>query len=158
MITVYVGLGSNLDDPASHISKAFRDLSTLPATKLVAKSSSYITSPVGPKDQLDFVNAVAKLETELPVNILLGCLLEIEQQHGRQRERHWGPRTLDLDILLYGDMKINEETLKIPHPEMVSRYFVLYPIMEIDQNVNVPGHGKVRDLFNQLNVSPPKKV
>jgi 2-amino-4-hydroxy-6-hydroxymethyldihydropteridine diphosphokinase len=158
MTIVYIGLGSNLDDPVAHIGTALDDISSLPEIKLLAKSSLYRGPPLGPEDQPDFINAVVKLETTLPANILLGCLQEIEQQHGRQRNKRWGPRTLDLDILLYGDMKITDEALTIPHPEMMSRNFVLFPLMEIDEALEVPEHGMIRDLFLQLNVDPPEKI
>ena len=158
MTVVYIGLGSNLDGPANQISTAFEELSGLPDTKLLAKSSMYRSPPLGPADQPDFINAVVKLETTLPANIILERLQEIEQQHGRQRDAHWGPRTLDLDMLLYGNIKISEQTLTIPHPEMGSRHFVLYPLMEIDEDVEVPGHGKVRELFEDLHVNPPERI
>ena len=158
MTIVYIGLGSNIDDPAAHISRAFDDLSGVPETKLVAKSSMYKSPPLGPQDQPDFINAVVKLETTLPANILLGFLMEIEQQHGRRRETSWGPRTLDLDILIYGNMNINDEILTIPHPEMASRHFVLYPLMEIDEDLELHDYGKIRDLFIKLDVNPPERI
>ena len=158
MTTVYIGLGSNLDDPETHIDMAINDLSRIPQTKLMDKSSLYKSQPLGPQEQPDFINSVAKLETVLPANVLLEYLQEIEYDHGRQREIKWGPRTLDLDMLLYGDMKISESNLVIPHPHIASRHFVLCPLMEIDPDVEIPEQGNVSDLFAKLGVDAPERI
>ena len=158
MITVYIGLGSNLDDPEAHIDTAIDDLSGIPQTKLVDKSSLYKSHPLGSQDQPDFINSVAKLETVLPANILLEQLQKIEHKHGRQREIKWGPRTLDLDMLLYGDMKISESNLVIPHPHIASRHFVLCPLMEIDPDVEIPEQGNASDLFAKLGVDATERI
>jgi 2-amino-4-hydroxy-6-hydroxymethyldihydropteridine diphosphokinase len=158
MTIAFIGLGSNLDNPIAHLDRAFTDLDRIPDTKLLVKSSMYRSSPVGPRDQPDFINAVAKLETTQVANILLGYLQEIENRHWLQRMVHWGPRTLDLDILLYGDMIISEANLTVPHREMKSRHFVLYPLMEINEDLEVPGVGMVKDLVTGLKVDPPERI
>jgi 2-amino-4-hydroxy-6-hydroxymethyldihydropteridine diphosphokinase len=127
----YVGVGSNLDDPRAHVAQAFDDLDRLPHTRVVKKSSLYRSAPVGYADQPDFVNAVAQLETGLPAERLLAELQEVEARHGRQRSFPNAPRTLDLDVLLFGDAQIKTETLCIPHPRMHERAFVLEPLLEI---------------------------
>ncbi|MEX0614985.1 MAG: 2-amino-4-hydroxy-6-hydroxymethyldihydropteridine diphosphokinase, partial [Methylophaga sp.] len=104
----YIGLGSNLEAPAEQIKTALTDLQSLPATQLLKTSSLYASPPMGPQDQPDYINAVALLDTTLSAHDLLNALQAIEQQHGRQRKRHWGERTLDLDILLYGQQMIED--------------------------------------------------
>jgi 2-amino-4-hydroxy-6-hydroxymethyldihydropteridine diphosphokinase len=158
MTTVYVGLGSNLDGPETQIRQAMTELQEIPGVEVTARSSLYISAPLGPQDQADFVNAVARLETTLPANILLDTLQAIETRHGRKRERHWGPRTLDLDILTYGDITIDLEQLTVPHSQLTSRAFVLYPMMEIDAGLEIPGHGRVSDLVLQLGDPEPHKA
>jgi 2-amino-4-hydroxy-6-hydroxymethyldihydropteridine diphosphokinase len=127
----YVGIGSNLDDPVRHVREAFAELDTLPRTRLVTKSSLYRSAPIGFAGQPDFVNAVAQLETRLPAERLLAELQEIETRHGRTRSFPSAPRTLDLDLLLYGDAVLSLPTLTIPHPRMHERSFVLKPLLEI---------------------------
>lgn len=130
-IDAYIALGSNLDNPRAHILQAFEDLKTLPQTELIKHSTLIKTKPVGILDQPDFINAAAWIKTHLDPFILLEHLQKIEQQHQRKKTKPWGPRTLDLDILLYGDKKINTNTLTIPHPHMHERDFVLIPLKEI---------------------------
>jgi 2-amino-4-hydroxy-6-hydroxymethyldihydropteridine diphosphokinase len=158
MTVVYVGLGSNLDDPEIHVRQAMAEIREIPDISVTAISSLYISPPQGPQDQPDFVNAVARLETTLPANILLSNLQAIETKHGRKREKHWGPRTLDLDILTYGDMTIDLEHLTVPHSQLAARAFVLYPLLEIDEGLDIPGHGQVADLVRQLGEPEPKKA
>ena len=158
MTVAFVGLGSNLDKPESHVRQAIEDLQEIPDIAVTAVSSLYISPPQGPQDQPDFVNAVARLETNLPANILLDNLQGIEKKHGRIRERHWGPRTLDLDLLTYGDMTIELEHLTVPHSQLAFRAFVLYPLMEIDEGLEIPGHGRVADLVLQLKDPEPHKA
>lgn len=141
MTTAYIGLGSNLDSPCQHIVAAFAALAALPATALTRRSSLYKSKPVGPRDQADFINAVAELETGLLPLALLDGLQAIENRHGRARGRRWGPRTLDLDLLLYGAEMINSERLTVPHPEMLKRAFVLAPLVEIRADCALPGGG-----------------
>ena len=141
MTIAYIGLGSNLDSPRQHIVTAFSALAALPATALTRRSSLYKSKPVGPRDQADFINAVAELETGLLPLALLDGLQVIEDRHGRARGRRWGPRTLDLDLLLYGAETINSERLTVPHPEMLKRAFVLAPLVEIRADCALPGGG-----------------
>lgn len=135
----YIGLGSNLEAPAEQIKTALIDLQSLPATQLLKTSSLYASPPMGPQDQPDYINAVALLDTSLAAHELLDALQAIEQQHGRQRKRHWGERTLDLDILLYGQQMIEDERLSVPHPGLAQRAFVVYPLLEIAGDMPIPG-------------------
>lgn len=131
-VTSYVALGSNLSDPVQQVRIALTELAGLPDSRLVAASRLYRTAPVGPAGQPDYVNAVACLETRLEPGQLLVELQAIELAHGRRRDgTRWGPRTLDLDILLYGETLIDEPGLRIPHPEMSVRAFVLIPLAEV---------------------------
>ncbi|MCP5162440.1 MAG: 2-amino-4-hydroxy-6-hydroxymethyldihydropteridine diphosphokinase [Hahellaceae bacterium] len=134
----YIGLGSNLEQPALQIKTAMIALNKLPGTQLLAQSSLYSSKPLGPQDQPDFVNAVALIQTELAPLDLLNSLQAIEQQHGRIRKRHWGERTLDLDILLFGDLTFQDERLVIPHKELTHRDFVLKPMLEITPELCLP--------------------
>jgi 2-amino-4-hydroxy-6-hydroxymethyldihydropteridine diphosphokinase len=145
--TAFVALGSNLEAPLTQIRKAFAELGALPKTRLIARSSLYRSAPVGNINQPDFINAVAKLETALPPRELLAALLEIERRHGRLREFPNAPRTLDLDLLLYGDLIHYEHGLTIPHPRMHQRAFVLSPLHEIAPDCVIPGIGSVADLL-----------
>ena len=131
MTIAYVGLGSNLEDPENQVHEAFNELDRLPHTRLVRKSSLYRTAPIGHATQPDFVNAVAQLETGLPAERLLAALQEIEKSHGRVRTFKNAPRTLDLDLLLFGDARLNSPQLTVPHPRMHQRAFVLKPLLEI---------------------------
>jgi len=140
----YIGLGSNLDDPQSQLHRAFADLEGLPGTNLVARSSLYRSAPIGLLDQPDFVNAVAKIATELTPQALLQALLQIEHRHGRERTVRNAPRTLDLDVLLYGDVRLHEHGLTIPYPQMHKRAFVLQPLLEIAPDISIPGIGQAQ--------------
>ncbi len=133
-----IALGSNLDHPEAHVARGFDDIAALPRTKLLARSSLYRTKPVGYADQPDFVNACALVETSLAPRALLEGLLAIERAHGRQRGIPNGPRTLDLDIVLYGDRVIREPDLTIPHPRAQERDFVLKPLAEVWPDVVFP--------------------
>jgi len=144
--TAFIALGSNLEAPVTQIHKAFVELGKLPKTKLTARSSLYRSAPVGNINQPQFINAVAKLETKLAPSELLTALLEIEQRHGRRRQFPNAPRTLDLDLLLYGDLIHHEYGLTIPHPRMHQRAFVLLPLHEIAPDAVVPGIGSVAEL------------
>ena len=134
----YLGLGSNMDDPEQHIRRAIDELETLPGTQLINVSPLYRSKPVGPQDQDDFINAVACISTTLAPHDLLHALQALEQLHQRQRLRHWGPRTLDLDILLYGEQTLNDADLSIPHPHMYERTFVLIPLADIAPGLTLP--------------------
>ncbi len=140
----FVGLGSNLDDPHHQLQRAFRALANLPDTNVVAQSSLYRSAPLGFVDQPDFVNAVAKIDTTLSPHALLSALLDIEHGHGRERTFRNAPRTLDMDILLYDDLQIDEHGLTIPHPQMHLRAFVLQPLLEIAPDVVIPALGQAK--------------
>lgn len=148
MVVCYIGLGSNLDQPVQQVQQALAELTALPACRLQAYSSLYRSAPVGPADQPDYINAVAELHTDLPADELLDALQAIEQAHRRQRTRRWGPRTLDLDILLYGSTRIDDARLQVPHPEIAKRAFVLYPLAEIAPQLVIPGLGAIADLLD----------
>lgn len=132
MERVYIGLGSNLASPREQLRDALKALAALPSSRLVAVSSLYVSDPLGPPDQPRYNNAVAVLETTQDPLTLLDALQSIEQAQGRQRKaERWGPRTLDLDILLYGDRLIDEPRLTVPHYHLHARPFVLYPLAEV---------------------------
>lgn len=143
----YIGLGSNLENPLQQIKTAINDLQALADITIVSVSSLYHSPPMGPADQPDYINAVLSLETTLPPHQLLDALQSVEQLHGRVRKRHWGERTLDLDILLYGNQILDDERLKIPHPGMHERAFVLYPLAEIAPEVEIPGIGALQEIL-----------
>ncbi len=142
--TAYIALGSNLSEPRRQLQAGFAALACLPGTQLVAQSSLYRSAPVGYADQPEFVNAVAALRTALAPRALLDALLAIERAHGRVREFVNAPRTLDLDIVLYGERVIHEPGLSIPHPRMHQRAFVMVPLAEIAPDALVPGRVSVR--------------
>jgi 2-amino-4-hydroxy-6-hydroxymethyldihydropteridine diphosphokinase len=151
-------LGSNLGDPAAQIRRAMRALAAMPETRLVRQSSLYRNPPAGYLDQPEFVNAVARIETRLAPSDLLDQLLAIERAHGRVRDFPNGPRTLDLDILLYGERTVREPGLTIPHPRMPERAFVLVPLAEIAPETVVPGCGRVADLVKNADASGMVKL
>lgn len=142
----YIGLGSNLDGPEERVTAAMAALAALPQTRLVTRSSLWRTPPVGPVAQPPFINAVAGLLTQLAPTALLEHLIGIERAAGRQREQRWGPRTLDLDLLVHGDVQLDVPGLHLPHPEMHQRAFVLYPLAELAPDLWVPGRGRVAAL------------
>jgi 2-amino-4-hydroxy-6-hydroxymethyldihydropteridine diphosphokinase len=144
-VLAYVGLGSNLDEPEAQLSRALDELAQLPETRLSARSGLYRNPPMGPVPQPDYVNAVAALETTLSPLELLDCLQAVEQAHGRVRIERWGPRTLDLDLLLYAERSIDEPRLKVPHPGLHERPFVLYPLAEIAPELIIPGRGSLAE-------------
>ncbi len=147
--TAYIGLGSNLDTPLQQLHLALEALHQLPESGLTATSSVYTSQPVGPQDQPDFLNMAVALETTLDPLQLLDYLLQIEDQQGRVRERTWGPRTLDLDLLLYADQTINHPRLSVPHPEIANRDFVLTPLLELDASLTLPSGTPLQALHNQ---------
>jgi len=150
MSLVYIGLGANLDQPQQQLEQALRELARLPNVALVAQSSLYHSKPVGPQDQPDYVNAVAAIETDLDPLALLDALQQLEQDHGRIRKRHWGERTLDLDIILIDDCVIDNERLKVPHPFAQQRSFVLYPLAEISPQLIFPDGTALQQLLTEL--------
>ena len=153
MVTAFVALGANLDDPKSQVLQALGELDRLPGSYVVSRSSLYRTAPVGEMDQPDFINAVARLETELDARALLVALLNLEISHGRRRSRPNAPRTLDLDLLMYADCVMSEEGLTLPHPRLHERAFVLEPLAEIAPDAIVPGQGRVADLLVRVDRS-----
>lgn len=143
MSTAFVALGANLGDPAATLRAALGALANLPESRVVRSSSLYRTAPVGITEQPEFVNAVARLETSLAPETLLDQLLDIEQRFGRIRAERNGPRTLDLDLLLYDDQLLELPRLTLPHPRLHLRAFVLYPLAEIAPDLALPGRGKI---------------
>ncbi|RDV24205.1 2-amino-4-hydroxy-6-hydroxymethyldihydropteridine diphosphokinase [Alteromonas aestuariivivens] len=136
---VYIGLGSNLGDSREHLRTALSELDSIESTRRLRTSSFYSSSPMGPQNQADFINAVCLLETTLPPHDLLAQLQGIENHHGRERkDERWGPRTLDLDILLYGNHTVATDDLTIPHYGLAEREFVLVPLFEIAPNMVMP--------------------
>jgi 2-amino-4-hydroxy-6-hydroxymethyldihydropteridine diphosphokinase len=135
----YVGLGSNLDDPAAQLSRALQALACLPDTRLVAVSGRYRNPPMGPAGQPDYLNAVAGLLTRLSPQALLAALQGIEHEQGRRRDGpRWGPRTMDLDLLAYGSARLESDALTLPHPGIRSRPFVLVPLAEVAPGLHLP--------------------
>ena len=141
MATAYVALGANLGDPVATVNAALAALATLPQTRLSASSALYRTAPVGITEQPEFINAAARLETTLAPEVLLDALLDIEQQFGRIRAERNGPRSLDLDVLLYDAQVIATPRLSLPHPRLHLRAFVLYPLADVAPDLVIPGRG-----------------
>lgn len=138
MVHAYIGLGGNLHNPRDQVMRAFVELAQIPHTQLIAQSPLYRSAPVGPGEQPDYVNAVALLETSLAPLALLDALQAIEQAHQRVRIERWGPRTLDLDILLLDQQTITSDRLTVPHPYLTQRNFVLYPLADIAPGLVLP--------------------
>ena len=150
MTRAFVGIGANLGDPVAQVRAGVAALAALPHTRLVGASSLYRTAPVGYTAQGDFVNAVALIETELAPRALLDQLLAIEARAGRERRFKDAPRTLDLDLLLYGDETIDEPGLALPHPRLHERAFALAPLVELDPDCIIPGRGLARELLARI--------
>jgi 2-amino-4-hydroxy-6-hydroxymethyldihydropteridine diphosphokinase len=147
-VTAYIGIGSNLHGPVRQVQYAVVSLGELPESRLVRCSPLYRNPAMGPGSQPDFVNAVAALETRLDAYRLLDELQAIEARQRRQRGRErWAPRTLDLDLLMYGNMRVDDERLTVPHPGLAKRAFVLHPLAEIAPMVEVPGLGPLAALL-----------
>ena len=149
-VPAYIGVGSNLGEPRAHVLDAFEALARLPRTRVVARSRLYRTRPFGPVKQGDFINAVARIETRLSARELLEGIRRIEAEAGRIRDARWGPRTLDLDLLLYGDERIDSPELTVPHPGIAERGFVLAPLIDVAPELEVPGAGRVQSLLRAL--------
>lgn len=143
MSLAYIALGANLGDPAATVNAAFAALDQLPQSRLLAKSALYRTAPVGIADQPEFVNAAALIDTTLAPEALLDALLGIEQVFGRVRAERNGPRTLDLDILLYDDLTLATPRLTLPHPRLHLRAFVLQPLADLAPDLAIPGRGRL---------------
>jgi 2-amino-4-hydroxy-6-hydroxymethyldihydropteridine diphosphokinase len=148
MTLAYVGLGANLGEPRRQLTEALTAMSGLPETRLAGHSSFYRTAPVGYADQPEFLNAVAALDTRLAPGVLLEGLQGIERRHGRERSFPNAPRTLDLDLLLFGEEQIARPGLTVPHPRMHQRAFVLQPLLELDSAISIPGKGKASTLLS----------
>jgi len=147
LLPAYVALGSNLDDPRAQVERAIAALGDLPRTRRVLRSSLYRTRPFGPVAQPDFVNAVVGLLTELDPATLLMALKNLEAGLGRERPSvRWGPRRIDLDLLVHGTSRSDVDELRLPHPGIAERAFVLVPLAEIAPDLDVPGVGRVRAL------------
>lgn len=153
-----IALGSNLDGPEARVRRAFGELDALPSTRLAARSSLYRTAPVGFADQPAFVNACALVETGLGPRRLLEALLAIERSHGRVRDVPNGPRTLDLDIVLYGSLALHEHGLTLPHPRAHERAFVLEPLLEVWPDAVIPGRGAASALRDRLAAQQVEKI
>ena len=145
-----MAIGSNLDRPPAQVNEAFARLENLPATGWLLRSRLYVTRPLGPQDQPDFVNAAAGLLTQLSARELLEGLLRIEKTMGRERRQRWGPRVIDLDLIWMPGETIDEPGLTLPHPGVSSRNFVLYPLADIAPTLEIPGHGKVSELLRAV--------
>ncbi len=147
----YIAIGSNLDDPAAQVRSALRHLAAVERTRLVVSSRLYRSAPLGPQDQPEFVNAAAGVLTQLSPRELLTQLKEIERSMGRVSPVvRWGPRRIDLDLSMYGDQRVNEPDLTVPHPGVPERNFVLYPLRDIAPEVIVPGHASVASLAERI--------
>jgi 2-amino-4-hydroxy-6-hydroxymethyldihydropteridine diphosphokinase len=146
-----VALGSNLNHPEERVAEAFERLAGLRGTRLELRSRRYLTRPMGPQDQPNFVNAAAGLLTQLAARELLDGLLEIERAMGRDRQQRWGPRIIDLDLIWTSGATIDEPGLTVPHPGVSERNFVLYPLDEIAPTLLIPGHGRVMHLKSRVN-------
>ena len=149
-VHAYIGLGSNMADPVAQVQSGFAALKQLADTRVEVCSSLYRTAPVGLQDQPDFINAVCRVKTRIAPAVLMQRLLDIERVHGRVRQgEKGGPRSLDLDLLLYSDELIQSAELTVPHPRLHERAFVLYPLLELDPEMSIPGRGSLRELMMQ---------
>ncbi|MCK5382149.1 MAG: 2-amino-4-hydroxy-6-hydroxymethyldihydropteridine diphosphokinase [Gammaproteobacteria bacterium] len=158
-VRVYIGLGSNLEDPVAQVLEAVEELQMIPDSILVARSGLYGGKPMGPADQPDYVNAVVSMDTLLSAEDFLAALTRIEDLQGRERGgEKWGPRIIDLDLLLYGKAKINTPDLTVPHPGIRERDFVIIPLAELAGDLNVPGQGRLTALINKCENHSLKKL
>ena len=154
----FVGLGANLDDPQLQVSRALDDLDAITDTRLVKASSLYRSAPLGYEAQPEYVNAVAQVDTALSAERLLGELQAIEARHGRRRSFPNAPRTLDLDLLLYGKAVLDGDKLTLPHPRMHERAFVLLPLLEIAPDATFPGRGSARELMDKCTGQSVRRI
>ena len=153
-VVCFIGLGSNLGDPAAQVESALEIMRETPEIRLLSRSPLYLSAPFGPVDQPDYVNAVAKISTTLGARDLLLVLKRIERLRGRKDGARWGPRVLDLDLLVYGTLEIDELHLRLPHPGIAERNFVLLPLRDIAPDLDIPGLGRVADIA--VNESEPR--
>lgn len=151
----YIALGSNLDQPIQHVLRAAAQLRQIDKTTVLDQSHLYLTSPQGPVVQDEFINAVVSVRTELNPEDLLNQCLSIERRHGRIRTERWGPRTLDLDILLYGNLTLTTDQLCIPHRHLLDRLFVLIPLQEISPKLRLPNNKSISEQIIVLQQNDP---
>jgi 2-amino-4-hydroxy-6-hydroxymethyldihydropteridine diphosphokinase len=156
-VTAYIGLGSNLGDAAGNVQRAILLLGKLPLTRLLAQSSLFRTAPID-ADGDDYINAVAQLDTQLHAQELLNALQALELQFGRERPYLHAPRTLDLDILLFGQQVINTATLTVPHPGLTQRAFALIPLLQLDPLISIPGKGFAHCFVSDVAGQTIKKI
>ncbi|MFT5593357.1 MAG: 2-amino-4-hydroxy-6-hydroxymethyldihydropteridine diphosphokinase [Oceanicoccus sp.] len=158
-VDIFIGLGSNLDQPLQHVEQAFEELAQHKHLRHVKISPIYQSKPVGPQDQPDFINAVARAQTQLGPHDVLDLLQSIENAHGRKRIRHWGERSLDLDLLLYGSAQIRTPRLTVPHAHMHERGFVLFPLADLVPNLCFDGQLDLSGYLSDLtfDLEPVKK-
>jgi 2-amino-4-hydroxy-6-hydroxymethyldihydropteridine diphosphokinase len=157
-VLAYIAIGSNLLNPLDQVITAFDEIGRMPRSVLIKKSSCYSSLPSGYKDQPDYINAVVLIETELSPYELLSELQTIEHLHKRERSFPNAPRTLDLDILLFGDIRLNSPELTIPHPRMHERAFVIFPLQEIDGNISIPLIGDIAKIAKELDPKIVKRI
>jgi 2-amino-4-hydroxy-6-hydroxymethyldihydropteridine diphosphokinase len=158
-IRVYIGIGSNLSDPVAQVLEAVEEMEMIPDTILAERSTLYRAKPMGPEDQPDYVNAVVAMDTLLSADELHKALISIEDLQGRTRDNEkWGPRIIDLDLLLYGQQVIDTATLTVPHPGMHERDFVIIPLEEVAGNLKIPGRGHLYSLINKCKSHSLKKL
>ncbi|WP_370884235.1 2-amino-4-hydroxy-6-hydroxymethyldihydropteridine diphosphokinase [Enterobacter cloacae complex sp. 2015409] len=158
MTLAYIAIGSNLASPLEQVNAAVQALGEIPQSKIVAVSSFYRTPPLGPQDQPDYLNAAVVLETALDAETLLDNTQRIELQQGRVRKaERWGPRTLDLDIMLFGHETINTERLTVPHYDMKNRGFMLWPLFEVAPNLIFPDGTSLKSILDNLNTEKPAR-
>ena len=147
----YIGVGGNLDHPRRHVARALAELARLPGSQVVAASPNYVSAPIGASEpQPDYVNAVAALRTRLTPRSLLARMHSIERRHRRARVAPNAPRTLDLDLLLFGRRRVAQSAITLPHPRMHQRAFVLKPLRDVAPNASIPGYGAVRPLLRSV--------
>lgn len=159
-ITCYLGIGSNLDQPLAHVTRAVSELDTIDGVHVMRCSRWYGSKAIGPGVQPDYVNGAIEIETTLEPHALLHALQGIEQQHGRTRDTRWGARTLDLDILLYGNAVVDTQELQIPHPGLCERLFVLLPLADLcpAREIPCPSRGKNETIASLLHQLPASGV
>lgn len=158
MTLAYIAIGSNLASPLEQVNAAVQALGEIPQSRIVAVSSFYRTPPLGPQDQPDYLNAAVVLDTDLDAETLLDNTQRIELQQGRVRKaERWGPRTLDLDLMLIGNEIINTERLTVPHYDMKNRGFMLWPLFEVAPDLTFPDGIPLRDILDKLHAEKPAR-
>ncbi|HFU2859598.1 TPA: 2-amino-4-hydroxy-6-hydroxymethyldihydropteridine diphosphokinase [Enterobacter cloacae] len=158
MTLAYIAIGSNLASPLEQVNAAVQALGEIPQSRIVAISSFYRTSPLGPQDQPDYLNAAVVLDTALDAETLLDNTQRIELQQGRVRKaERWGPRTLDLDIMLFGNEVINTSRLTVPHYDMKNRGFMLWPLFEVAPDLTFPDGIPLREILDNLHAEKPAR-